>query len=366
MRTITDPTTGITINYPDALAFAFNPFLIEGVGVDALEVIIALNGQIKYTISAQAFNRTAYIDIQEYLQSLFDDMSLALDYAARMAESAQGLQVSISVTVTSGEDDFGTGFSSYVVWGAVKQDGRDDFRAMRRLCWFKNYPFAFGLYAEAGTSILFGNGDAPVTAEQIGVDGIYNFGAENIVSGAQYCVIYEYGGTIQQATFDNTFDLTFYLAQNVEQRPLLRIDINSCADEGIYLRWIDRHGFWAHWLFKVGAEQRNVSAVTEFSRNAFVNYDARYGWQRGAGRRQSMARADVVPLAAPLVDKDTFDYLQDLTTSPVVDMFAGYDASNVPQWVGVGIQPGTYTKTIADMQDFVCNMIAPETPIQSL
>ena len=115
MRTITDPTTGVTINYPDALAFAFNPFLVEGVGVDELEVIITLNGQIKYTISAQAFNRTAYIDIQEYLQSLFDDMSLALDYSARMAESAQGLQVSISVTATSGEDDFGTGFASVAV-----------------------------------------------------------------------------------------------------------------------------------------------------------------------------------------------------------------------------------------------------------
>lgn len=365
MRTITDPVTGVTINYPDALAFAFNPFLVEASNVDALTVIITLNGQIRYTIDAQPFGGLAYIDAQEYIQSLFDGMDLTVDYAQQMSESAQGIEVNISVTATTGNDEFATGFSSYVVWGAVKPDGRDNFRAMRRVCWFRNYPFIFGLYAEAGTSVLFGYEQAPHSAAQIGADSIYNFNTENLAQDAQFYVIYEYDGVIQQATFDNTFDLTFYLAQNVEQRPLLRIDVEDTADEGIYLRWIDRHGYWAHWLFKPGAEQRNVSALTEFSRNAFVNYDARYGWQRGAGRRQSMARADVVPLAVPLVDKDTFDYLQDVTTSPVVEMFAGYE-NGVPKWVGVGIQPGTYTKTIAELQDFVCNMIAPSTPIQSL
>lgn len=124
-----------------------------------------------------------------------------------------------------------------------------------------------------------------------------------MLGDAKYSIIYEYGGQLQQATFDNTFDLTFYLRQNVDQRPLLRIDTEETADEGIYLRWVDRYGYIAHWLFKVGDEQRQIAAVREFSRNAYTNYDTHYGWQRGSGRRQSMSRNDIVPLCAPLATR---------------------------------------------------------------
>ncbi len=365
MRTQTDIVTGITINYPDEVAFAFNPFIVEAIGCDALSVMVVYNGQIRYTIDTQPFGRNAYVDAQEYLQSLFDGMEVGLDYTQQMADSAQGVQVTISITARSGENEFGTSFTSYVVWGAVKPDGRDDFRGFRHIKWFKNYPFAFGIYAEEDTSILFGHEQAPQSAQQIGESSIYNFGVSNL-DNAPYHVIYEYDGVIQQATFDNTFDLTFYLMQNVDQRPLLRIDVDDCADEGIYLRWIDRHGYVAHWLFKVGDEQHIIAALQEFSRNALVNYDSRYGWQRGAGRRQTMSRNDVVPLCAPLVDKDTFDYLQDVTSSPVVDMYIGRDANNVPMWMGVGVQAATYTKTRDELQDFAFNLIMPETPIQSL
>lgn len=365
MRTTTDQATGITVNYPDEVSFAFNPFLVEAIGCDALSVMVSLNGQIRYIINTQPFSRRAYVDAQEYLQSLFDGMPFGVDYSQQMADSEQGLQVNISVTATSGEDDFGFGFTTYVVWGGVKPDGRDNFRAMRHIKRFKNFPFAFGLYAEEDTSILFGHEQAPQSAQTIGASSIYNFGEGNL-DDARYHIIYEYDGVIQQATFDNTFDLTFYLAQNVDQRPILRIDVDETTDEGIYLRWIDRHGYIAHWLFKPGDEQRQIAAIREFSRNALTNYSHEYGFQRGSGRRQSMSRNDVCPCCAPFVTKEQFDYLQDLTSSPMVEMYAGRDANDVPQWVGVAVQPATYTKNREELQDFIFNLILPETPIQSL
>lgn len=365
MRTITDQTSGITINYPDSLAFAFNPFLVEGVGIDTMSVAIVIGGQIKYIVDVQPFDNHGYADLQEYLQGLFTDISNNIDYTEPMSESTHGMNVTISITATSGENEFGTSFTSYIVWGAVKPDGRDDFRRIRHLMWYKNYPFAFSLYCEADTAILFGNGAAPSSAQEITEEGIYNFAASNL-GDAKYSIIYEYAGQLQQATFDNTFDLTFYLAQNVEQRPLLRIDADDCADEGIYLRWVDHHGYIAHWLFKVGDEQRQIAAIREFSRNAYTNYDTHYGWQRGSGRRQSMSRNDIVPLCAPLVTKEQFDYLQDVTSSPIVEMYAGKDENDNDRWVGVGVQPATYTKNRDELQDFVFNLITPETPIQSL
>jgi hypothetical protein len=116
----------------------------------------------------------------------------------------------------------------------------------------------------------------------------------------------------------------------------------------------------------VGDEQRQIAAVREFSRNAYTNYDTHYGWQRGSGRRQSMSRNDIVPLCAPLVTKEQFDYLQDVASSPIVEMYAGKDENDNDRWVGVGVQAATYTKNRDELQDFMFNLITPETPIQSL
>ena len=79
-----------------------------------------------------------------------------------------------------------------------------------------------------------------------------------------------------------------------------------------------------------------------------------------------MSRNDVCPCCAPFVTKEQFDYLHDLTSSPMVEMYAGRDANDVPQWVGVAVQPATYTKNREELQDFIFNLILPETPIQSL
>jgi hypothetical protein len=47
-------------------------------------------------------------------------------------------------------------------------------------------------------------------------------------------------------------------------------------------------------------------------------------------------------------------------------MYAGKDENDNDRWVGVGVQAATYTKTRDELQDFVFNLITPETPIQSL
>lgn len=79
-----------------------------------------------------------------------------------------------------------------------------------------------------------------------------------------------------------------------------------------------------------------------------------------------MSRADIVPLCAPLVNSQTFDILQDVTTSPIVELYCGDDGNNDPVWVDVGVQAATYTKNRDDLQDFAMNLILPEIPIQSL
>ena len=79
-----------------------------------------------------------------------------------------------------------------------------------------------------------------------------------------------------------------------------------------------------------------------------------------------MNRNDIIPLCAPLVDSGTFDLLQDVTSSPVVELYCGNDDDDLPVWVGVGVQAATYTKTRDILQDFAFNLILPEIPVQSL
>ena len=103
---------------------------------------------------------------------------------------------------------------------------------------------------------------------------------------------------------------------------MLRIDRDD-AEGGIYLRWIDRHGFIRYWLFAAGEETREIASDLSFIRNNLDDY--LYGYYGDNGRRQGYDRTDSIKLCAPLVDRDTFDMLQDLASSPVVDMYLGGD-----------------------------------------
>lgn len=155
--------------------------------------------------------------------------------------------------------------------------------------------------------------------------------------------------------------------QNVPQTLLGRIDIEQCADEdAIYLRWLDRHGFWRYWLFSNRQKQRTTAYAQEFSRAELVQYDLNFGYERGAGRRVAFARGGVLPVAVPLADAEQYAYLLDIISSPVVGLYIGKDTSNVPRWQTVAVQAGTFTQTDREMQDFVINVILPTTPTQRL
>jgi hypothetical protein len=169
-----------------------------------------------------------------------------------------------------------------------------------------------------------------------------------------------------EKAFDNTFDLTFCLSAGGKQSLLLRIDRDD-TESGIYLRWIDRHGFIRYWLFASGEETREIASDLSFIRNNLCGYSDIYGYVGDSGRRQGYERTDSIKLCAPLVDSDTFDMLQDLASSPVVDMYLGGDwMHEEDQWTSVTIKAGSYTKSRACLQDFVCEMIINNINVQRL
>ena len=360
-------TNNITIQYPDAVGFAFLPCIIKASGSNLswIEVIIRYNNTER-SYNVETLNDSCITDFKTYVQALFDGrIHAAYDWTIDYDSSVLYLQVGIEVNAYDDRDEqlASFDFRTNMVWGAPKY--WETWNGYKRLTWFTHYPFTFGIYlSKLNANILIGYEGVPNKIEKIPINGMVDFYAGILPSGAKYWNIYDYDGEIQQGTFDNTFDLTFRLTTGGKQLLLLRIDRDD-AESGIYLRWIDRHGFIRYWLFAAGDETREIASDLSFIRNNLEDY--LYGYYGDNGRRQGYERTDSIKLCAPLVDSDTFDMLQDLASSPVVDMYLGGDwTQEEDQWMSVTIKAGSYTKSTACLQDFVCEMIINNINVQRL
>lgn len=354
---------GITIKYADAVGFAFLPCIIKasGSGVASIETTISRETRA-HTYSVEAFADNCIMDYREYVQALFDGISFGnLDYTKEIQQSNLGAVFDISVKVkdSKGSDLATFSYTTFYVWGAMRAG--ETWNGFKRLTWFTHFPFSFGLYTNEASQILVGYEGAPNRMVKPGIAGIVDISASVLPSKARYWNIYDYDGKIELGTFTDVFDLTFAMASGGKQSLLARIERND-TEKGIYLRWVDRHGFYRYWLFTQGDESRAISSDTSFMRNNLGEYDDTiFGYLGANGRRQCYSREDTIPLCAPLVDSETFDFLQDLASSPVVDMYLGDN-----NWQSVTIKAGTYTKTTAELQDFVCNLVINNTQIQQL
>ena len=355
---------GITIKYADAVGFAFLPCIIKasGSGVSSIDTTISRETKA-HTYSVEAFADNCIMDYREYVQALFDGISFGnIDYSMESQKSNLGANFNITVKVKNSEGSNIAIFSytTFYVWGAMRAG--ETWNGRKKLTWFTHFPFSFGIYmSEADDILVYADGRITSKLIELAGQGIYEITSKVLKAGAKSYSIKDYGGKIQQATFDTTFDFTFYLKTSSKYTELAVINADN-TEKGIYLRWVDRHGFYRYWLFTQGDESRAISSDTSFLRNNLGEYDDTiFGYLGANGRRQGYSREDTIPLCAPLVDSETFDFLQDLTSSPVVDMYLG---SN--KWQSVTIKAGTYTKTTAELQDFICNLVINNTQIQQL
>lgn len=356
--------SGITIKYADAVGFAFLPCIIRasGSGVASIETTISRETKA-HTYSVEAFADNCIMDYREYVQALFDGISFGnLDYSREIQKSNLGANFNITVKVknSDGSNIAIFSYTTFYVWGAMRAG--ETWNGRKKLTWFTHFPFSFGIYmSESDDLLVYADGRITSKLIELAGQGIFEITSKVLKAGAKSYSIKDYGGKIQQATFDTTFDFTFYLKTSSMYTELASIKTDN-TEKGIYLRWIDRHGFYRYWLFTQGDESRAISSDTSFLRNNLGEYDDTiFGYLGANGRRQGYGREDTIPLCAPLVDSETFDFLQDLASSPVVDMYLG---SN--KWQSVTIKAGTYTKTTAELQDFVCNLVINNTQIQQL
>lgn len=356
----TTTNNGITLRYPNDPCPVFNPCIFNLTGTLARTRVFVNSGNKSYTAVYQTPNGGT-LDLRQFMQVFFDGITLGDDLKqlgnVKRSELGKNVNVTLFALASDGATIAQFNVTVFCVWAgmAVGEDyERISDNETRELVWFRNFPLTVGLYSEAAKVLTYDSYTATpqdgglVRNLQLTSKGIFNI---NIDAD---------GGSDK-----NYITITDYSSPYVDHY-LIRIDRE--ATEGVYLRWIDRHGFWRYWLFKQGDPTRQAaSRFGMWNRNNLADYDRYMGWQDDAGRRQSFTRNDIQPLCAPLVDQDTFDMLQDVATSPCVDMFIGYDSHDEPMWAAVTVEAGSYTKDVKKPeQDFLLNLVLPEIPVQTL
>lgn len=355
-----------TIEYPDEISFCFNPVVINILGQSWEYVTVTVRDMlsgVSYNEKRAMFKTACFFDLSFYMRSVFDVMDFKVDYSSNVAQDAKvGRMFSIDVDMYNSNGSLGNSyqFSTFVIWGAMKVGER--YNGDRTLMYFKNYPFTVGMYSPAEMSVKVSSDGVSLPVVNLPGRNVWNINMQGV--DARDRIEIELPGSAQGfSVFDHTFDFTFRGLSNVGTKITCVVDDTL---SGVYLRWIDRHGFYCYWLFKGGEESRQTMNDGEFFRNNMQDYNYRDGYHGGAGRKQRKSSNESLTVCAPLIDSHTFDFLWQLAKSPIVDLYMGKDTNGTHRWESVNISVGSYNKTNSPLQDFAAVVLLPETKVQSL
>lgn len=368
------------MNVPTGVAYCFDPCIIWVQGtlrhIGGMEVSVG-NAKVDY----RSRENLVVADIGELAQAQFteEDMRGAY-YGLESSDGKTGKVLTFAIRIY---DDEGVTVKTatnacYFIWGSLYQGEKP--MDVRNVTWFKGYPFVFNVLRYGGTGgirlIIDGTTAIKISNENV---GIYNYSIPGAAQGARkYIDVYNYVEeetevnepiTIGTSAFDSTFDKTYKQTATLElvgdeAGKRLHIDIGTCQYENpIYLRWIDRHGFLCHWLFRGAEEKRAVSAQEGFWRSQLQYWEQDQSLQGTHGRRRAYERTDTITAVAPMVSREQMNWLQDIATSPMVDLYL----KEADEWVSVTVNAGTYTyQPEVPMQDFVIEVQREQHNIQRL
>lgn len=297
-----------TIYYPDEICFAFNPTYIKITGCSATSVTttVATTAGKSHQQISMVYSNACVINIARTLQLLFDTYNIV---------NARAL--GINVSVQAGSSTFG--FHTVAIWGNIAPG--EVFNGARTVRWFMNYPMSISIFT----------GDA--------------FEEKALSLNVRY----------DTSPWDYTFDHTF--------RARLTEEIDVVGDErkdGLFLRWIDRHGMLQFWLFEKGVKEiKNDDSGNELT----MNYVDQSGNSfRSIKRQQSFFSTNTQYLCATNVNAEEYTMLESILTSPVIDLYHPDSAG----WEPVIIVNTTTKRDVKVLQDFECRIALPNTNAQSL
>lgn len=291
-----------SMEYPDEVVFCFNPNIVKVYTSGEVTFVISADNGGLYGTFDRTFDRTFTVVRQPYFEDGREDNNkyVELDISSYLQacfdiNRSGGMVESKVVHVNVSAGGSSVSFDLTVIWGAINIG--EQFNAPRTVTHFTKYPFTVTVF----------------------------------------------DGKIKHLSVS---DVPEYIKV-----------IEDDSEEGVYLRWIDRHGFYQYWLFQEGI---NESKSEEFGERLLDNfYGSQYGYY-GVGRIQGKNMEGTKKACAPLVSREVFYMLLSIHSSPLVDMYV--DGA----WVPVSIEAGTATDSGEDLQDFEITIVLPDIISQSL
>ena len=143
--------------------------------------------------------------------------------------------------------------------------------------------------------------------------------------------------------FDETFDFTFANYES-EWEITLKKDDSLC---GVFLRWIDKHGFMRYFLFSKGeesTESEDYGDLLEQKYSAFGRYYPNIYRQQGKTVMRKMN------IAALHLTREEYEYVRSVAFSPVVDMYMG-DDEGTASWLPVLVSSGDTNREQKNLED---------------
>ena len=327
------------VEYPARYAFAFNPLLITVVE-ETGDVMKSAWIQIGDFLDERSpINGEITFDVGPYSCALFD--------IGNISDNRERIQpVSISVGVIDADgNSYSSDIQIDIIWGAIAPT--EEYNGLTMFRWFSRFPMKLEFFAQAGAKVykeIDGKGTHTLvsTVSDMGIASIDLSGAfegDTVVKKAALSV----GDFVN--VFDETFDFTFANYES-EWEITLKKDDSPC---GVFLRWIDKHGFMRYFLFSKGeesTESEDYGDLLEQKYSAFGRYYPNIYRQQGKSVTRKMN------IAALHLTREEYEYVRSVAFSPVVDMYVGDDegtASWLPVLVSSG-DTGREQKILEDME----------------
>lgn len=328
--------SGRTILVPDNVTFAFNPMRVKIDDAAGVISISITDGVKTFTDEREPIGGKVAFDLSLYARSFF-----AIDRKTMIQPK------DVTCTITEGMNEYT--FTTLVIWGAMNVGER--FNKPRTVTWFKNFPFTFTLYVPQGAisrTRYDRNGYSSATLQE----GWNVINPNDLFDADEFGVI-RMDNYIHPSVWEYTFDETFRGVD--EGTHISRLVVDECT-KGIYLRWIDRHGYYQYYLFKGGDDVYQSKAQGD---DVNVDYSSWYDFG-DIQVQQHKQMTNSVRACATLVDEETFKLLLGIHSSPIVDMWYDND------WLPIRVGDATITKSGKPLQDVEIEIMLPNIVSQKL
>lgn len=351
-----------TLEAPDEIVFAFNPCFLNMTGISVSKVTIGISeasyrgdGQQVAQLSAQPKGGNLSVDISAYIRSEFAGIAKRSDTfmtTANLSISIDG--VSIPITV---------------VYGAILPG--EVFNPSRNVRLWSAYPqvvsFYHGSQQNGNSYIYLQKDDSAPVAWQLPQGDFEDPTISNYDNKAESTPMVESGQIIiyptsatTLTTFTMQFDGTFTA---IEGETIINITVDDTpqCDDHIFLRWLDKHGFWQYWLCKVGDVQLTDavvgSALTFLTGTTYPYY---------ATRNIGKSLVKQVSACATNLSEEEWKMLSTIKGSVNVCAFDTASQSWVPVNVAAGASAWKMGNQASHRQDFPLKVVFPTIQTQRL